>query len=81
MNNYVKIFDLDRSTSQAEKTFDSSNFKGNVTSIGFRNHDRIIYTSCEDGYLKIFDLRGKNLKKEMKQSRPINCAVIHPNDK
>ena len=63
MNNYVKIYDLDRANGPPEKTLDSSNFKGNVTSVGFRNHDRIVYTSCEDGYLKIFDLRGKNLKK------------------
>lgn len=44
-------------------------------------HDKLIYTSCEDGYLKIFDLRDKKKAKEMKQNKPINCAVFHPNDK
>ncbi len=79
MNNYAKIYDLNRPTHPPERIFDSSHFKGNVTSVGFRMHDKIIYTSCEDGYLKVFDLRGKNKVKEMKQNRPINCAVFHPN--
>jgi hypothetical protein len=45
MYNCVKIYDLNRpnTTSIYDKSFD---FKGNVTSVGFRNHDKIIYTSC-----------------------------------
>jgi hypothetical protein len=62
MNNYVKIFDLNRQN-VTEKVFDSTQFKGNVTAVGFRSHDKIIYTGCEDGYIKVFDLRGKNTKK------------------
>jgi WD40 repeat protein len=82
MYNLVKIYDLNRPTNATtvyEKTVDLTPFKGNVTSVGFKNHDKIIYTSCEDGFLKIFDLRAKNIKKEMKQNKPINCAIITPN--
>lgn len=46
MNNFVKIYDLNRPNAPPEKTFDSTHFKGNVTSVGFRNHDKIVYTSC-----------------------------------
>jgi WD40 repeat protein len=63
MYNYVKIYDLNRTNSTnstPERVFDSTQFKGNVTSVGFRSHDKILYTSCEDGYLKVFDLRAKN---------------------
>jgi WD40 repeat protein len=60
--NYVKIYDLNRPNT-VERTFDSTQFKGNVTSVGFRSHDKIVYTSCEDGYLKVFDVRAKNTKK------------------
>lgn len=63
MNSAVKIFDLNRPTQGPERVFDSSHFKGNVTSVGFRTHDRIMYTSCEDGCIKIFDLRDKKKAK------------------
>ena len=49
MYNQVKIYDLNRpntANTVYEKTFDSTPFKGNVTSVGFKNHDKIIYTSC-----------------------------------
>jgi len=59
MNNYVKIYDLNRPNHPPERVFDPTYFKGNVTSVGFNNHDKCIYTSCEDGYLKIFDLKTK----------------------
>lgn len=79
MNNYVKIYDLNRPNHPPERVFDSTQFRGNVTSVGFRKHDEMIYTSCEDGYLKLFDLRKKDKMCELKQNKPINCAVIHPN--
>ena len=44
-------------------------------------HDKIMYTSCEDGHIKIFDLRDKKKAKDIKQNKPINCVVFHPNDK
>jgi WD40 repeat protein len=63
MNSAVKIFDLNRPTQGPERVFDSSHFKGNVTSVGFRTHDRIMYTSYEDGCIRIFDLRDKKKAK------------------
>ena len=74
----MKIYDLNRAD-VVEKSFDG-NFKGNVTAVGFRKHDQLAYTACEDGFLKIFDLRKKGYVKSIKQNKPINCAVMHPND-
>lgn len=78
MANNMKIYDLNR-TDTVERSFEGQ-FKGNVTAVGFRKQDQIAYTACEDGCLKIFDLRKKNQIKTIKQNKPINCAVMHPNE-
>ena len=79
MYNTSKIYDLNRPDT-VERSLDV--FKGNVTSVGIRKHDQIVYTGCEDGFLRIFDLRRKNQIKNLKhaKSSAINCAVMHPND-
>lgn len=78
MFNTCKIYDLTRPDT-VERSFDGY-FKGNVTAVGFRKHDQIVYTGCEDGFLRIFDLRKKGQIRTLKQNKPINCAVMHPND-
>lgn len=57
MYNTCKIYDLNY-PDKVQKSIDC--FKGNVTAVGFRKHDNILYTGCEDGYLKIFDTRKKD---------------------
>lgn len=78
MYNTCKIYDLMKPDT-VEISYDSY-FKGNVTAVGFRKQDKIIYTACEDGYLRIFDLKKKGQAvRILKQNKPINCAVMHPN--
>jgi G protein beta subunit-like protein len=79
MNNCVKIIDIAK-PENPQRSFDTI-FKGNVTAVGcFSKIDKAIYTACEDGGLRIFDLRAKNVVKEHKNSKPINCAALHPNE-
>lgn len=78
MNNSVKIYDLNK-PQQPFRSFDNE-FKGNVTSVGcFWKQDKLFYTGCEDGYLKVFDMNTKTLAKSIKHNKPINCAALHPN--
>lgn len=78
MCNTCKIYDLGK-----PDTIDHSldgYFKGNVTAVGFRKHEKIIYTGCEDGILRIFDIRKKGQIRTLKHNKSINCAMMHPND-
>jgi WD40 repeat protein len=65
MCNTCKIYDLNKPDT-VEHSFDGI-FKGNVTSVGFRKHDKVIYTACEDGALRMFDLRKKGQIRTLKQ--------------
>lgn len=78
MYNTVKIIDIAKPNVPI-RSLDNT-FKGNVTAVGcFGNDDKIIYTACDDGGLRIFDLKVKNVIKEHKNSKAINCAALHPN--
>lgn len=77
MYNTVKIYDLTKAD-HIERNLDGI-FKGNVTSVGFHKHDQCVYTACEDGYIRIYDLRSKEVGRILKQNKSINCAVMHPN--
>jgi len=79
MNNCVKLFELNR-PDQPVRSFDTE-FKGNVTAVGFFNkQNKLIYTACEDGAVKIFDISSKAVVKQKKHSKPINCAILHPKE-
>lgn len=79
MNNAVKIFDISKPTAPV-RSFETA-FKGNVNAVGcFSKEDKLIYTACEDGGLRIFDMKSKNVVKEHKNNKPINCAALHPNE-
>jgi G protein beta subunit-like protein len=56
------------------------NFNGNVTSIGFQKDCKFLHTACEDGTIKILDLRKKTQARCLKTERPINASVLHPNE-
>lgn len=80
MNNCVKIYDIEKPDRPETlyRTFDL--FKGNVISVGFIKQDKTIYAACEDGSIKIFDIKNKSVMKEMKQNIPLTCAIAHPNE-
>ena len=44
MNNSLKVYDLNKNDT-IYRSFDNQ-FKGNVTSVGFKNHSKEVYTSC-----------------------------------
>jgi G protein beta subunit-like protein len=79
MNSCLKIIDLAKPKTPL-CSFESD-FKGNVTAVGcFGSEDKIVYTACEDGGLRIFDTKTKNVVKMHKNNKSINCAALHPNE-
>lgn len=60
------------------RSFD--NFNGNVTSIGFQKDCKWIHTACEDGSIKILDLRKRTEARCFKTDKAINTSVLHPNE-
>lgn len=79
MNNCAKVYDLKRAD-QHLRSYESD-FKGNVTSVGcFWKQENVVYTGCEDGYLRLFDIRARNSFRSFKHDRPINCTALHPSE-
>lgn len=79
MYNSVKIIDITKPNTPV-RSFET-NFKGNVNAVGcFKKEDKLIYTACQDGGLRIFDIKSKHVVKEHKSTKPINCAALHPNE-
>lgn len=53
----------------------------NITSVGFHEEGRWMYSGGEDGAIRIWDLRSRNLQAQRLYAAtcPINCVSLHPN--
>lgn len=53
----------------------------NVTSVGFQEDGKWMYTGGEDCSARIWDLRSRNLQCQriFQVSAPVNCVRLHPN--
>lgn len=53
----------------------------NVTSVGFQEDGKWMYTGGEDCSARIWDLRSRNLQCQriFQVSAPVNCVKLHPN--
>ncbi len=56
-----------------------SGLSGNITSIGFHPTDPWLFTSSDDGSLKIWDLRAAKCQRDIDNKASINGALMHPN--
>ena len=60
------------------------NYEGvvkNVMSVGFQEQGKWMYTGGEDGTVKIWDCRKRNLQcqRMFTAQSPVNSVVLHPN--
>jgi G protein beta subunit-like protein len=53
----------------------------NVTAVGFQDDGRWMYSTGEDGTIRIWDLRSRNVQAQKLQPAncSINCVSLHPN--
>lgn len=79
---YAHIRLYETHSTKATHDFAFDNLGRNVTGVGFQEDARWLYSSSEEGAVRIFDLRtnaSATPTKYCKQSAPINCIVLHPN--
>ena len=55
--------------------------KQNVTGIGFQKEGKWLYTSSEDGLVKIWDMRARGAQQEYNAHSPVNTVTLHPNQR
>ncbi|KRX06075.1 WD40-repeat-containing domain [Pseudocohnilembus persalinus] len=83
-SNSAMIYDIQKPSQMPIFNFDG--YQGNVTSIGFQKDRKWIYTSGEEGVLKIHDLsakpNGKGYNRMFQNSTKdaFNTVVLHPNE-
>lgn len=77
---HIKMFDVN--SANANPVVNYEGVSKNVMDVGFQENGKWMYTCGEDGTVKIWDLRMKNLQcQRMYQANntPVNCVALHPN--
>ncbi|EGR31442.1 WD40 repeat protein [Ichthyophthirius multifiliis] len=72
------IYDLNQFSERPKNIYEG--YQSNVTSIGFKQNNKWIYTSSEDGCIKIHDLNMQGNAKCFQSKEPVNQAVLHPDE-
>mmetsp|Transcript_55794 Transcript_55794/g.92311 ORF Transcript_55794/g.92311 Transcript_55794/m.92311 type:complete len:318 (-) Transcript_55794:358-1311(-) len=76
-NPSLRVFDIAASHSSAVRIYDGHT--NNVTDVGFQKDAKWMYTSSEDGTIKIWDMRAAGCQREYDSGSPINSAALQPN--
>lgn len=76
-NPHVKLYDVNSKSADPLVTYEGHT--GNVTSIGFQRDGRWMFTSSEDGTVKIWDPRVQGPQRDYESRGAVHCAALHPN--
>lgn len=76
-NPVIHLFDVNSSQEAPLITFDGH--AGNVTAVGFQAEGKWLFSSSEDGTVKIWDLRTPTPQRSYEWGRPVDSVVLHPN--
>ncbi|KAJ3583712.1 hypothetical protein NHX12_015719 [Muraenolepis orangiensis] len=76
---HIRMYDLNSNNPNPVITYDG--VSKNITSVGFHEDGRWMYTGGEDCMARIWDLRSRNLQCQriFQVNAPINCVCLHPN--
>ncbi|GJQ84010.1 hypothetical protein Trydic_g10477 [Trypoxylus dichotomus] len=76
---HIRMYDLQSSNPNAVTDYES--IPKNVTSIGFQEDGKWMYSGGEDGRVRIWDLRSASLQcpKSFEGLAPMTCVRLHPN--
>merc|ERR1711879_313161 len=75
-NPYVKLFDI-RGTSSSEPLGSFEGHKNNVTAVGFEESSRWLYTSSEDGTIRVWDGRSRKCELTYENYGFFDRTAIH----
>ncbi|KAL0272188.1 UNVERIFIED_CONTAM: hypothetical protein PYX00_005264 [Menopon gallinae] len=78
---YQKILMFELNSKNPNPIINYEGIVKNVTSIGFQEDGKWMYTGGEDCSARIWDLRSRNLQCQriFQVSAPVNCVKLHPN--
>ena len=76
-NPHVRLFDIASPAPNPLTTY--SSHTGNITSVGFHQDGKWMYTGSEDEHIKIWDLRAPGVQTEFTCNSPVNSVALHPN--
>ena len=82
-NPHVHLFEIINSSASGDDKpiFSYERHTGNVTSVGFQKDRKWLYSSSEDGTVRIWDPRGNaNTTRTFDTSVPVNTVAISPNE-
>ncbi|KAG8557451.1 hypothetical protein GDO81_016636 [Engystomops pustulosus] len=76
---HIRMYDLNSNNPNPVINYDG--VSKNITSVGFHEDGRWMYTGGEDCMARIWDLRSRNLQCQriFQVNAPINCVFLHPN--
>jgi len=76
-NPQIKFFELNTNNTNSVMNFEGHTT--NVTGIGFQKDGKWMFSSSEDGTLKIWDIRAPGSQREFSNNTAINTVCLHPN--
>ncbi|XP_034951891.1 target of rapamycin complex subunit lst8 [Chelonus insularis] len=78
---YQNIFMHDLGSSNPNSILNYEGAPKNVTSLGFQEDGKWMYTGSEDCLTRIWDLRSSSFQcqRRYEVSSPVNCVTLHPN--
>lgn len=76
-NPMIQLFDVNSVDERPLLSYDGHTT--NVTSIGFSNDQKWLFSSSEDGTIRIWDTRSSNYSRKYDCGTPINTTILHPN--
>jgi len=77
LNPHIWLFEINNASNQSILTLEGHT--GNVTSLGFQRNGRYLYSSSEDGTVKLWDLRSPTYSRSFDSKGAVNSVALHPN--
>ena len=75
-NPHIRLYEVNSNNAQPIVTYDGHS--SNVTSVGFEKNGTWMYSSSEDGTVKIWDLRAPGPQREFEHKASVNHVALHP---
>ncbi len=76
-NPHIRLFEINSNNPNHVTSYDGHS--SNVTSVGFQKHGKWMFSSSDDGTVKIWDLRAPSCQRTIECNVPVNAVALHPN--